>query len=195
MLLLGTSNVNKVLEFSRLLKEISLCGLSEVGCDIEVDESGATYAENAALKASLYARKTGRWVLSDDTGLGVEALGGAPGILSARFAGPNATGPENVHKLLENLRGVEDRQATFHCALALANANGEVVLTSSGMLEGRILKEPVGEGGFTYDYVFFEEKSGCTLAEMPSFAVDRLSHRAKAVKAIKKELRRLLKDE
>ncbi len=195
MLVLGTSNANKVREFTRLMKEIKLCGLNDIDCDIEVDETGVSYAENAAIKASAYARKTGRWVLSDDTGLEVEALGGAPGIMSARFAGANSTGSANVAKLLAALQGVKQRQAIFHCALALANARGEVVLTSSGMLEGRILEEPAGEGGFTYDYVFFEEKSGCTLAEMPTYAVDRLSHRAKAVSEIKNQLLTLLKEE
>ena len=195
MLLLGTSNINKVLEFTRLLKEIDLCGLRDIGCDIEVDETGVSYAENAAIKASAYAHETGRWVLSDDTGLEVEALGGAPGIMSARFAGTNSTGSENVTKLMADLQGEKQRQATFHCALALANAKGEVVLTSRGMLEGRILEEPAGEGGFTYDYVFFEQKSGCTLAEMPTYAVDRLSHRAKAVREIKNDLLRLLKED
>ena len=188
MLVLGTTNPNKVNEFSRLLNGVPLCGLDDVDCSVDVRETGSTYRENAALKARAYAQATGHWVLSDDTGLEVPALGGAPGIYSARFAGEDATGAENVSKLLGALEGVEQRQASFHCALALSDPAGRIVLESTGRLDGRILTEQKGIGGFTYDYVFFEEKSGCTLAEMPLFAVDKLSHRAKAVIAIKEDL-------
>lgn len=185
---MGTTNPNKVDEFSRLLSGVSLCGLHDLDCSVDVKETGSTYKENAALKARAYAQATGHWVLSDDTGLEVPALRGAPGIYSARYAGQHATGAENVSKLLVALEGVEQRQARFHCALALSDPEGRIVLESTGRLEGRILTEPKGVGGFTYDYVFFEQKSGCTLAEMPSFAVDKLSHRAQAVVAIKKDL-------
>ena len=190
MLVLGTTNPNKLQEFSRLLRGVTLCGLHDLECNVDVKETGTTYRENAAIKARAYAQATGHWVLSDDTGLEVPALDGAPGIYSARFAGEHATGAENVAKLLGALEDVEQRQASFHCALALSDPTGEIVLESTGLLEGRILNKPKGAGGFTYDYVFFEQKSGCTLAEMPSFAVDKLSHRAKAVKGIKAELLR-----
>jgi len=190
MLVLGTTNLNKVDEFSRLLSGVALRGLHELECSLDVEETGTTYIENAALKATAYAQATGQWVLSDDTGLEVPALGGAPGIYSARFAGEHATGAENVSKLLAALEGIEQRQASFHCALAVSDPAGNIIMESTGRLEGHILTEPKGVGGFTYDYVFFEQKSGCTLAEMPSFAVDKLSHRAQAVKAIKAELLR-----
>jgi len=192
VLVLGTSNEHKVAEFTRVLKGISIASLAEVNCHLDVAETGATYRDNAILKARAFSKATGAWVLSDDTGLEVDALNGAPGVFSARYAGQQATGSENVQKLLLDMKDVVDRRATFHCALALANPQGEVVLESSGVLPGTILESPVGEGGFTYDFVFFEQKSGCTLAEMPGFAVDQLSHRAVAVKAILPQMQTLL---
>lgn len=194
MLVLGTSNPHKIAEFKRLLGDVPLLSLSDVGCELDFDETGKTYAENAALKASAYARATGHWVLSDDTGLEVDALGGGPGIYSARFAGDDASAAENVAKLLDQLQGVARREASFHCALALASPDGIVRLEAHGVLPGRILESPAGEGGFTYDYLFFEPKSGCTLAEIPSFAADRLSHRAVAVNAMKQQLLELIAD-
>ena len=192
MLVLGTSNEHKVAEFTRVLKGISIASLAEVNCDLDVAETGTTYRDNAILKARAFAKATGAWVLSDDTGLEVVALNGAPGVFSARYAGQQATGSENVQKLLLDMKDIVDRRATFHCALALANPQGEVVLESSGVLPGTILERPVGQGGFTYDFVFFEQNSGCTLAEMPAFAGDQLSHRAVAVKAILPQMQTLL---
>ncbi len=186
-LVVASKNPDKVREVAEILAELGL-GTAVVG-DLDwpdVAETGETLAENAILKARTVAEVTGVAALADDTGLEVEALGGAPGVRSARYAGDDATYADNVAKLLRDLEGVEDRRARFVTVVALATPEGEVV-TVEGVLEGRITTEGRGDGGFGYDPVF--EVDGRTLAEMTPEEKHAVSHRGRALRALVARLR------
>lgn len=179
---LATKNSDKVPEMRAVLSVV-LPRLEVVG-DLDfpdVDETGSTLDENALLKARSAVRATGIPAIGDDTGLEVDALDGAPGVHSARFAGETATYEENRHALLEALSGVKDRSARFRTAIALATPEGHEVVVS-GVLEGRITEEERGRGGFGYDPLF--EVEGKTLAEMGEPAKNRISHRARGLIAL-----------
>lgn len=145
-------------------------------------ETGRTLRENALQKARGVAQRAVEWALADDTGLFVDALGGRPGIFSARYAGENATFPQNIRKLLAEMKDVpeKDRSAHFSSVLALVHPDGREV-TVEGRLEGVIAAEPKGKGGFGYDPVFFLPNRRCTLAEISIEEKNRISHRAKAL--------------
>ncbi len=149
-------------------------------------EDGATFEENAAKKASYYARRTGIWALADDSGLEVEALGGEPGVWSARYAGPGARDAANNQKLIRALAAVpsDQRQARFRCVMALASPTG-IATTTTGTVEGLILDEPRGRNGFGYDPHFFVPGLGKTLAELASSAKNEISHRGKALRILR----------
>ncbi|MFH1723606.1 MAG: RdgB/HAM1 family non-canonical purine NTP pyrophosphatase [Elusimicrobiota bacterium] len=157
-----------------------------------VVEDGQTLEENAVKKAVLPAMALGLWTLADDTGLEVDALGGAPGVLSARFAGPACDFDANCRKLLARMRGVAapERRALFRCVVALASPDGTVRI-KEGRLEGEIVDAPAGTSGFGYDPVFFVSDLGKTLAELPSEEKNRISHRARALDAIRPLLKEL----
>ncbi len=150
----------------------------------EVEETGSTLEENARLKAAALCRATGKAAVADDTGLEVEALGGRPGVYSARYAGPGASYADNVAKLLGELSGKSDRRAAFTTVAVLACPDGTEVVVS-GQLRGRIAEAPRGRGGFGYDPVFVpDEGDGRTLAEMAAGEKNRLSHRGRAFRAL-----------
>ena len=151
----------------------------------EVEETEATLQGNALLKARAVVKATGIAALADDTGLEVRALGGAPGVRTARFAGPEATYQDNVSHLLKVLAGHDDRAATFRTAVALVDEMGSVV-TVEGRLEGRIAETPRGDGGFGYDPVF--EIDGRTLAEISEEEKNHMSHRARALRVLAEEV-------
>jgi XTP/dITP diphosphohydrolase len=161
------------------LQLISAADLPEVP---EVDEGPDCFAENAALKASSVARATGRWALGDDSGLEVDALNGAPGVLSSRYAGPQATDGDNNRKLLEQLAGVPDerRTARFVCHLAVADPTGQIRLQTSGACRGRILDADRGRSGFGYDPLFLIPEYHRTFGELTPMVKSVLSHRARA---------------
>ncbi|MGP8243279.1 MAG: RdgB/HAM1 family non-canonical purine NTP pyrophosphatase [Bryobacteraceae bacterium] len=150
-------------------------------------EDGATFEENALIKARHYGSHTEGLLFADDSGLVVDALDGAPGVHSARFSGPGATNQSNNRLLLEKLRGVKDRKAAFVCAIALVKA-GEPVCVSTGRVEGVILEEPRGANGFGYDPLFFYPPFGCTFGEAGEAAKFKVSHRGQALRQM---LRRL----
>lgn len=150
----------------------------------DIAETGATLEENAALKARTVARATGLPALADDTGLEVDALDGAPGVHTARFAGPQATYAENRAALLKAMHGVVDRTARFRTAVALVD--GDVLVTASGFVEGTIARGERGTGGFGYDPVF--EVEGRTMAEIGLVEKNLLSHRARAIEALGRQL-------
>jgi XTP/dITP diphosphohydrolase len=185
-LLLATRNAHKVQELARILTGVPvvLRSLADQGIPDEVDETGATYAENAALKATTYARLSGMLSLADDSGLEVDHLGGEPGLRSARYAGEGASNQDRIAKLLGELQGVpwEGRRARFVCVIAIADPDGASVLFE-GACEGVIALEPKGDGGFGYDPVFYMPEFGCTMAELPEEVKNRVSHRARAVQA------------
>jgi XTP/dITP diphosphohydrolase len=147
----------------------------------DVDETEDTLAGNALLKARAVVAATGHAAVADDTGLEVDALGGAPGVTTARYAGEDATYDDNVHKMLRELEGVESRSARFRTAVALVTPDGEELVVEGG-LEGVITTGPRGTGGFGYDPIF--EVDGRTLAEIPADEKNAISHRAKALYAL-----------
>lgn len=187
-LVLATGNPHKVQELTGLLCPLgiplkSLTDFSEV---VSVDENGETLAENSRRKAVGYAQALGEWVLADDTGLEVDALKGAPGVRSARFAGDGATMAENRGKLLEELEGTTEskRRARFVCHLAVANPSGEVVVESRGECRGRLRFAGTGEFGFGYDSLFEIVEYGKTLAEFGPVVTELIGHRGRAVRAL-----------
>jgi len=155
-IVLATGNKGKIREFSGLLEGVfgRIISLNDLESPPEVVEDGATFRENALKKARAIAAYSGKPALADDSGLAVDALGGSPGVYSARYAGEGATDRDNIAKLLTELGGVENRSASFVCVLALVYPDGKEI-TAEGTCEGVILTEPRGEGGFGYDPVFF----------------------------------------
>lgn len=190
-LVLATRSRKKIEEIRRLLRDldIHIRTLDEFpGCPA-VAEDGRTFEENAVKKAVAVARYTGQTVLADDSGLEVDALGGAPGVRSARYAGEPSDDRRNLEKLLEDLRSVGDakRQARFVCCIALAFPDGRVE-TFSSTAEGTIGKEPRGSRGFGYDPVFYPRGARLTFAEMDGEAKNAISHRGVALRAVKRYL-------
>jgi len=160
----------------------------------EVEETGSTFAENARLKAIAVARATGCWALADDSGLSVDALGGAPGVHSARYADSDSARIERLLRELSETDAHSDeaRSAHFTAALALVNPAGDVVLEVEGLCPGTILSAPRGEDGFGYDPVFFVPEAGLTFAEMPHSQKATLGHRGRAFAALKPQLQTLI---
>lgn len=180
------------------LREFQLAG-ELLGIDIEPlpdlkripapEETGATFEENARLKAAYYSRFAPGPLFADDSGLEVDALGGAPGVYSARYAGPNATDRANNELLLERLGERTDRSARFVCAIALAEA-GQVRETFRGVVEGEILRAPRGPGGFGYDPLFYYPPFGCSFGEVDGPKKFDVSHRGNALRALLQHLTR-----
>ncbi len=147
------------------------------------DEDGATFEENAVTKAEYYGKHAGGYLFADDSGLEVDALGGAPGVYSARFAGEHATDEENNALLLHDLQGVSNRAARFVCVIALVK-DGALVRTFRGAVEGQIIEATRGQGGFGYDPLFYHPPFGCTFGEAPIEDKMKVSHRAQALEAM-----------
>jgi XTP/dITP diphosphohydrolase len=187
-LVIASGNPGKVREFAALLAELPLEVLPQPP-DLEVEETGTTFAANAQLKAEAVARATGCWALADDSGLAVEALDGAPGVFSARYAPTDA---ERIARLLAELEAATTRRAAFVAALALADPQGVVQLAVEGRCEGLITEAPRGEGGFGYDPVFLVPELGLTFAEMDKATKARIGHRGRAFAALEPRLRALL---
>ena len=191
-LLVATHNAGKLGEFGQLLRglPLKLRGLKEFPDAVAVEETGQTFAENAALKARHYSRLTNLWTLADDSGLEVDALGGRPGVRSARYAGPDATDAERTSRIVEELAATGDgeRRARFVCVVALYQPAAEELRLFSGKCEGRIASGPRGEGGFGYDPVFIPDGFDKTFGELPSEVKNRVSHRARALEGLKSYL-------
>ncbi|HEY8520221.1 MAG TPA: RdgB/HAM1 family non-canonical purine NTP pyrophosphatase [Gammaproteobacteria bacterium] len=190
---LASGNAGKLAEMRALLAPlgVELVAQTELGVDGPA-ETGLTFVENALLKARHAALATGLPAIADDSGLVVDALGGAPGVRSARFAGPGASDADNVAKLLEALRGRPDaeRTASFHCVLvALAAPDDPAPVIAAGAWPGRIATAPAGRFGFGYDPVFFAPRLGATAAELPPAVKNRISHRARAARRLLAALR------
>lgn len=183
--MIATRNKGKILEFTSLLGLVAerIISLDEIDGIPEIKETGGTFRENALIKARTVMEAAGKTTLADDSGLVVEALGGQPGVHSARYSGLNATDKENIDKLLEELKEVENREASFVCCLALVIPGGKEIVVE-GRCEGMILDIPRGTGGFGYDPVFFLPEKDVTMAELSSGEKNLLSHRAKASKAL-----------
>ena len=195
-LVIASGNAGKVREFAQLLEGLGLDTQPQPE-GIEVEETGSTFAANARLKAEAVAKATGQWALADDSGLSVDALGGVPGVHSARYA---ATDAARIERLLQELHDAgaldpEARSARFTAALALADPSGRVVLEVEGHCPGQILMERRGDGGFGYDPVFFVPEVQLTFAEMPKALKADVGHRGRAFAALKPQLQALLAQE
>jgi XTP/dITP diphosphohydrolase len=196
-LLLATNNLGKAREISQALSDLNLriLSLHDLGERIRVEEDGKTYLENARKKAREVGLMTKKLTLADDSGLEVEALGGLPGVESANFARKGASDKENNEKLLKLLEGVpfERRRARFRCVMVLFDPLEKVEEWVEGSVEGFILDHPRGEQGFGYDPLFFIPELGKTLAELPLEVKNSISHRGRALMAIKEVLKKRYK--
>lgn len=184
-LLVSTRNAHKVTEIAAILGDaFDVSDLSAAPGVPEVEESGQTFEENAALKAVAASLHWEAWVIADDSGLEVDAIGGEPGVRSARYAGVGATDAANNRLLMEKLAGVSDRSARFRCVIVLARA-GRKLAAFDGCVEGRLLEEARGDGGFGYDPLFVPDGYTETFAELAAATKNQLSHRARALAKLK----------
>jgi len=190
-LLVATHNSGKAREYAQLLVDLPLAvtWLDDVGVTVAVEETRETFTENALLKARYYAVLTGLLTWADDSGLEVDALGGQPGVYSARYGGPGLSDHQRYAMLLDALIGVPEAQRTarFRCVVALAQPDGST-WTTEGAVEGRILTAPRGASGFGYDPVFFVPEYNRTMAELPAAVKNQISHRAIAAAHARKWL-------
>ncbi len=183
ILLLATTNRHKIDEYRTIFSAIpfQLCSLQDFQIETDVEETGSTFAENAELKALAYAKMSGQLSLADNSGLAIDALNGAPGIYSARFAGRDTSYEERFRLILDQLKDVpaEQRTARFVCAITIAEPSG-YHRTVEGVIEGVIADAPRGENGFGYDPIFFVPELGKTTAELSPEQKNRISHRGRA---------------
>ena len=193
-IVIATRNKAKTAEIRQLLADhpVIIKNLDDFGPIPEVDEDGATFDDNAYKKSSFASRVLGLPALADDSGLCVNALGGHPGVHSARFAGADATDAERCGKLLEMLKDKNDRSAAFVCVISIAVPTG-AALTYEGRCEGEIAAAPQGQNGFGYDPVFYYPPLGRTFAQLTAEEKNRISHRGKALAEVKEEMEKVLK--
>jgi len=187
-LVIASNNLHKVKEIKAILKNSfkDIVSMREAGLDMEVEETGETFEQNAVLKAEAVAREACCWALADDSGICVDALGGAPGVYSARWSG--AGDEANNDKLLRELEGKKNRSAHYMCVMALANSDG-AVLTAEGLCGGSIGFERKGTGGFGYDPLFIVPGRGCTMAELSEEEKNAISHRNNALQALLQKMK------
>jgi XTP/dITP diphosphohydrolase len=183
-LLVATNNAGKVRELADLLAglPVQLLSLSDIGGVTEVGETGATFEENAILKARGYAMQTGMWALADDSGLEIEALGNRPGVLSARYGGQGMGFDEKMNTLLAEMAGTDDknRRARFVSAIAISDERGEIKCVATGTVSGNIARFPRGSNGFGYDPIFVPEGFAQTFGELSDHIKGEISHRSRA---------------
>lgn len=193
ILVLATTNKGKTRELKDRLQNypVEIKNLSDFGPIPEVIEDGETFDDNAYKKASFISRILGYPALADDSGLCVAALGGAPGVYSARYAGENATDQDNVDKLLDAMKNEENRKAAFECVISIAVPTG-AALTYEGRCEGVLTREPAGNNGFGYDPLFFFPELNKTFAQLSMDEKARVSHRGKALQEITQEMDKIL---
>ena len=208
LLLIATHNQGKLREYRRILADLQpdiideITDLKTVGITLDVEETGETFADNAQLKAVAYAELSGLWTWADDSGLEVDLLDGAPGVYSARYAGPGATDEDRYLKLIDELQAISPAapgevnpqwSARFRCVVALVNPESPAsVHFANGTCEGIIIPEPRGDHGFGYDPVFYMPAHDCTMAELTPEVKNQISHRANASQAAKELLRTIL---
>ncbi|MEO6700169.1 MAG: RdgB/HAM1 family non-canonical purine NTP pyrophosphatase [Jatrophihabitantaceae bacterium] len=198
-IVLATRNRHKLDELRRILApqvSVDVLGLDDVPAFDEVPESGATFADNALIKAREAAKHTGLLSIADDSGLAVDALNGMPGVLSARWAGAAHDDLANLRLLLEQVGDVPDERlgAAFHCAVALVTPGGQQIL-HDGVMPGRLIRTPRGTNGFGYDPIFVPDGYQVTSAELDSADKDRISHRGRALQALLPDLLRVLAED
>ena len=194
-IIFATGNEGKMKEIRMILEDLGLpvLSLKEAGITVEIEENGNTFEENACIKASAIQKLTGEIVLADDSGLEIDYLNKEPGIYSARYMGEDTSYDIKNNNLIERLQGVPDekRTARFVCVIAAALPDGRV-LTTTGKMEGIIGYEIAGKNGFGYDPIFYLPQFGCTSAEITAQQKNEISHRGKALRAMKEELKNIL---
>jgi len=193
ILVLATTNQGKTRELQNILKDhpIEIKNLSDFGPIPDVVEDGKTFDDNAYKKAAFTARVLGYPALADDSGLCVDALDGAPGVYSARYAGENATDADNVAKLLQEMKDKKNRKASFQCVISIAVPTG-AALTYEGRCDGILTREPAGNNGFGYDPLFFFPELNKTFAQLSMEEKAQVSHRGKALKEVTQEMDKIL---
>ena len=184
-LVVASGNAHKLREIAEIFTDFDVVSQKEMGFDGDVEETGETFAENALIKARAACKALGCMALADDSGLCVDALGGAPGVYSARYCGHHGNDAENRAVLLKNLQGVKNRSAHFTSAIALVYPDGRE-LTAEGHTYGRILEEEIGDGGFGYDCLFYSDDLGKTFGVASSEEKNGVSHRFRALQAMLK---------
>jgi XTP/dITP diphosphohydrolase len=200
-ILVATTNPGKIAELRAMLDlDVEWLGMSDIGDIAEIKEDGLTFVENARKKALGYAKATGLWTIADDSGLEVEALGGEPGVKSARFSGEKTINDDgtlidhrNIAKVLELLEGIpkEKRTARFFCCLCLASPE-QILIETEGILKGLITDREIGSNGFGYDPIFFVPELNKTVAQLTAEEKNTISHRGKAIRKLKPMLEELL---
>ncbi len=192
-LVIATRNAGKTAEIRELLADfpVQIKSLEDFGPIPAVEENGHTFDDNAYKKASFAARVLGLPALADDSGLMVEALGGAPGVYSARYAGENATDEQRYRKLLAEMKGKTNRKAAFECVLSIAVPAGPA-LTYEGRCDGEIAEEPAGRNGFGYDPIFYYPPLGKTFGQLTRDEKSHISHRGKALRELRDEFDKVL---
>ncbi len=188
-LIIASNNQHKLVEMKAILGEFfdEIVSLKEAGIDHETVEDGNTFLENAEKKAREIAEISGCCAIADDSGICVDALGGAPGIYSARFCGRHGDDEANNRLLLEKLEHEDDRRAHYTCAIVLAFPDGRAI-TAEEYFYGEITRKPAGEKGFGYDPLFFLPEYGCTVAQLDPEIKNKISHRGKAIRALAEKL-------
>lgn len=192
-LIVATKNKGKLKEIRELLEGVEVIGLCDLPLSLDIVEDGNTFEENALKKAETLMRELSAPVLADDSGLEVDALGGRPGVFSARYAGEHASDEDNMNKLLDELDNIsmDQRGARFVCVMCLVMPDGKHY-TARGETEGRILTAPQGENGFGYDPLFYNEEYAKTFAQLSSDEKNALSHRGRALRQMRELLRQVL---
>jgi len=194
-IVLASGNSGKIRELDAMLSGLSYSIVPQSDFAIESpEETGLTFIENALIKARHAAKLSGLPAIADDSGIAVDALGGRPGIYSARYAGSEADDAQNIAKMLTEMRGVDldERRAAFHCVLVfLRHALDPVPIVCHGVWQGRILEAPDGDGGFGYDPVFWSPETQCSAARLSKAEKNALSHRGKALKALVNQLQQI----
>jgi XTP/dITP diphosphohydrolase len=188
-ILVASTNRGKIREIADILSsaDVTIFTPDQIVITVDVQEDGATFEENALKKAVAYRDAAEMSALADDSGLCVDALDGAPGVMSARFAGPNASDADNIERLLKAMHKMQNRKARFVCVVALALTSGELI-TAQGDYPGLITETPMGSGGFGYDPVFYDPTTGKTFAELCQEEKNRVSHRKRALIALREKL-------
>ncbi|MGV2875012.1 XTP/dITP diphosphatase [Macrococcus capreoli] len=179
-IVIATGNQGKINDFKHIFKDYNVIGIKSLIPDFDVAETGTTFEENAAIKSEYGMKLLNKIVISDDSGLEVDALNNAPGVYSARYSGEGATDEKNLQLVLENMKGNEDRNARFICVIAVS-IPGKPTQTFRGEVAGTLLHEPRGENGFGYDPIFYVASHGKTTAEMTGAEKAQISHRGHAI--------------
>lgn len=194
--LIGTNNLHKAAEVGKILADYTIVIPKALGITLEVEETGSTFAENAILKARAFCDASGMITIADDSGLEVDALDGAPGVHSHRYSpDPNATDADRRAWLIHNLQGKEiPWTARFRCAVAICFPENPAAEVVYGTLEGEVIDQDRGNGGFGYDAIFLVPERGLTLAEMSDEQKNEISHRGRAIEKIRSILRAYFKD-